>query len=158
MNSLFVILQPIFITIALFASLSSQALLLEGLNDVTYSRGKTSFLAPKPRYVATCDKYPRVCAAKGSRGPDCCKKQCVNVSKIDQIVENVVTSASTRRYAAKGCVWTYMLTRSIVASVIMNAKKEVHALMECATMLKLGHYTFIEVIIFGNVRCTFIPK
>lgn len=66
-------------------------------------------------------------------------------SKIDQIVENVVTSASTRRYAAKGCVWTYMLTRSIVASVIMNAKKEVHALMECATMLKLGHCTFIEV-------------
>ncbi|KAG5620692.1 hypothetical protein AABB24_002830 [Solanum stoloniferum] len=81
MNSfkfLFVILLSISIIIALFPSLSSQELHLEGL-DASYSRGKTSFLSPKQRYVATCDKYPRVCAAKGSRGPDCCKKQCVNV-------------------------------------------------------------------------------
>jgi len=28
----------------------------------------------------TCDKYPRVCRAKGSEGPDCCKRKCVNVS------------------------------------------------------------------------------
>lgn len=27
----------------------------------------------------TCNKYPRVCRAKGSRGPDCCNKKCVNV-------------------------------------------------------------------------------
>ncbi|KAK7412687.1 hypothetical protein VNO78_04239 [Psophocarpus tetragonolobus] len=27
----------------------------------------------------TCDKYPRVCRAKGSQGPDCCRKKCVNV-------------------------------------------------------------------------------
>ncbi|KAJ4804543.1 hypothetical protein LUZ62_017109 [Rhynchospora pubera] len=33
----------------------------------------------KPRETATCDKFPRVCRAKGSAGPDCCKKQCVNV-------------------------------------------------------------------------------
>ncbi|RDX66766.1 Stigma-specific STIG1-like protein 1, partial [Mucuna pruriens] len=28
----------------------------------------------------TCDKYPRVCHAKGSEGPDCCRRKCVNVS------------------------------------------------------------------------------
>ncbi|KAG6573172.1 Protein GRIM REAPER, partial [Cucurbita argyrosperma subsp. sororia] len=27
----------------------------------------------------TCNMYPRVCRAKGSPGPDCCKKKCVNV-------------------------------------------------------------------------------
>lgn len=30
--------------------------------------------------VMTCDKYPRVCRVKGSEGPDCCNKRCVNVS------------------------------------------------------------------------------
>ncbi|XP_054776380.1 stigma-specific STIG1-like protein 1 [Prosopis cineraria] len=29
----------------------------------------------------TCDKYPRICRAPGSNGPDCCKKKCVNVSR-----------------------------------------------------------------------------
>ncbi|OAY25890.1 stigma-specific STIG1-like protein 1 [Manihot esculenta] len=38
------------------------------------------FLAQKTRAEKmTCDKYPRVCRAKGSPGPDCCKKKCVNV-------------------------------------------------------------------------------
>ncbi|KAL9320810.1 hypothetical protein ACSQ67_012649 [Phaseolus vulgaris] len=32
------------------------------------------------RGAMTCDKYPRVCRAKGSEGPDCCKRKCVNVS------------------------------------------------------------------------------
>ncbi|KAL3519435.1 hypothetical protein ACH5RR_017584 [Cinchona calisaya] len=27
----------------------------------------------------TCDSYPRVCHLKGSAGPDCCYKKCVNV-------------------------------------------------------------------------------
>ncbi|XP_004145195.1 stigma-specific STIG1-like protein 1 [Cucumis sativus] len=27
----------------------------------------------------TCNKYPRVCRAKGSKGPDCCNRKCVNV-------------------------------------------------------------------------------
>ncbi|KAG0484757.1 hypothetical protein HPP92_008653 [Vanilla planifolia] len=27
----------------------------------------------------TCDRFPRTCRAKGSAGPDCCKKRCVNV-------------------------------------------------------------------------------
>ncbi|KAJ9169161.1 hypothetical protein P3X46_020622 [Hevea brasiliensis] len=43
-------------------------------------RGTMRFLAHKTRAsVMTCDKYPRVCRAKGSPGPDCCKKKCVNV-------------------------------------------------------------------------------
>jgi hypothetical protein len=35
------------------------------------------FLASK--VTMTCDKYPPICRAKGSAGPDCCRKQCVNV-------------------------------------------------------------------------------
>ncbi|KAL8136852.1 hypothetical protein V2J09_002853 [Rumex salicifolius] len=27
----------------------------------------------------TCDRYPRVCHVRGSAGPDCCKKKCVDV-------------------------------------------------------------------------------
>ncbi|XP_059655137.1 stigma-specific STIG1-like protein 1 [Cornus florida] len=44
-------------------------------------RGTARFLAGQgPRATTmTCDKYPRVCAAKGSPGRDCCNKQCVNV-------------------------------------------------------------------------------
>ncbi|KAM7481028.1 hypothetical protein LguiB_005611 [Lonicera macranthoides] len=38
------------------------------------------FLAQKPRAAMTCDKYPRVCKSKGSNGPDCCMKKCVNVT------------------------------------------------------------------------------
>ncbi|KAJ4808214.1 hypothetical protein LUZ62_020780 [Rhynchospora pubera] len=30
------------------------------------------------RETATCDKFPEVCQAKGSTGPNCCKKKCVN--------------------------------------------------------------------------------
>lgn len=28
----------------------------------------------------TCDRFPRVCRAAGSPGPDCCRKQCVDVA------------------------------------------------------------------------------
>ncbi|OAY25888.1 stigma-specific STIG1-like protein 1 [Manihot esculenta] len=46
----------------------------------SFLRGTKRFLAQKTRGVQmTCDKYPRVCRAKGSPGPDCCKKKCVNV-------------------------------------------------------------------------------
>ncbi|MBA0595260.1 hypothetical protein Gorai_012137 [Gossypium raimondii] len=37
------------------------------------------FLAQKPRGMMTCNKYPRVCRAAGSPGPDCCERKCVNV-------------------------------------------------------------------------------
>ncbi|XP_010252477.1 PREDICTED: stigma-specific STIG1-like protein 1 [Nelumbo nucifera] len=43
-------------------------------------RGTSRFLAQvKGQAVMTCDKFPRVCRGKGSPGPDCCKKKCVNV-------------------------------------------------------------------------------
>ncbi|KAJ0082169.1 hypothetical protein Patl1_09965 [Pistacia atlantica] len=39
-----------------------------------------SFHWKPPRHQRrTCNKYPRVCHAKGSPGPYCCKKKCVNV-------------------------------------------------------------------------------
>ncbi|XP_059662698.1 stigma-specific STIG1-like protein 1 [Cornus florida] len=47
-------------------------------------RGTGRFLAQTPRVTMTCNKYPRVCRAKGSPGPDCCKKKCVNV-KTDRL-------------------------------------------------------------------------
>ncbi|CAL5410646.1 unnamed protein product [Camellia sinensis] len=43
-------------------------------------RGTNRFLAQKMvRVNMTCDKYPKVCRAKGSPGRDCCKKKCVDV-------------------------------------------------------------------------------
>ncbi|KAL2341312.1 hypothetical protein Fmac_009252 [Flemingia macrophylla] len=60
------------------------------------------------RGAMTCDKYPRVCRVKGSQGPDCCHKKCVNVStdrnncgmcgkrcKYSQVCCKVPTLAST---------------------------------------------------------------
>ncbi|KAF8030217.1 hypothetical protein BT93_E2611 [Corymbia citriodora subsp. variegata] len=29
--------------------------------------------------TATCDKFPRLCRAKNSSQPDCCKKACTNI-------------------------------------------------------------------------------
>ncbi|GFY91724.1 stigma-specific Stig1 family protein [Actinidia rufa] len=49
------------------------------VSDFHFLRGTSRFLAQSPRATMTCDKYPRVCVAKGSPGPDCCYKQCVNV-------------------------------------------------------------------------------
>ncbi|KAG2688363.1 hypothetical protein I3760_09G092800 [Carya illinoinensis] len=85
--------------ISLSAIPSRDELSLEEDNETTYN-DETSDLSPaetgreltslrggslrflseiKPRVPMTCDKYPRVCRAKGSTGPDCCKKKCVNV-------------------------------------------------------------------------------
>ncbi|XP_059662581.1 stigma-specific STIG1-like protein 1 [Cornus florida] len=50
----------------------------------TSLRGTGRFLAQTRRVTMTCNKYPRVCRAKGSPGPDCCKKKCVNV-KTDRL-------------------------------------------------------------------------
>ncbi|PSS04689.1 Pectate lyase [Actinidia chinensis var. chinensis] len=53
--------------------------------DPTSLRGTSRFLAQTPpRAKMTCDKYPRVCRAKGSTGPDCCKTKCVDV-KTDRL-------------------------------------------------------------------------
>nr|GMD11371.1 stigma-specific STIG1-like protein 1 [Ipomoea batatas] len=52
----------------------------------TSLRGVGHFLAQKGKETKaektrnqTCNKNPRICRAKGSPGPDCCKKKCVNV-------------------------------------------------------------------------------
>ncbi|XP_059636191.1 stigma-specific STIG1-like protein 1 [Cornus florida] len=62
----------------------------DGLN--TYEIEETTSLRGLSRFLAlqklpanyTCDKFPRVCRLKGSAGPDCCKKKCVNV-KTDRL-------------------------------------------------------------------------
>ncbi|KAF9674917.1 hypothetical protein SADUNF_Sadunf10G0177300 [Salix dunnii] len=46
------------------------------------SRGVSRFLAQHKRSKnrrLTCNKFSRICHAKGSPGPHCCKKKCVNV-------------------------------------------------------------------------------
>ncbi|KAM2912635.1 hypothetical protein FF1_005249 [Malus domestica] len=47
---------------------------LRGVSRFLYNRHKTIAL---PSY--TCDNFPRICRAKNSLGPDCCKKKCVDV-------------------------------------------------------------------------------
>lgn len=42
-------------------------------------REMSQFLAKNRRGFKTCDEYPRVCDTKGSGGPDCCRKKCVDV-------------------------------------------------------------------------------
>ncbi|KAF4372576.1 hypothetical protein F8388_027249 [Cannabis sativa] len=54
-------------------------------NQPTTSTEAESEKATKSRFLAsrrplTCDKYPKVCYAKGSAGSDCCKKKCVDLS------------------------------------------------------------------------------
>ncbi|KAJ8616758.1 hypothetical protein MRB53_036130 [Persea americana] len=43
------------------------------------SRGMGRFLAQRKPKASVTYKYPRICRAKGSGGPDCCNKQCVDV-------------------------------------------------------------------------------
>lgn len=53
------------------------------LQSITSSlRGDSGlFLAEQVRVVSTtCNKNPTVCQSKGSAGPNCCSKQCVNVT------------------------------------------------------------------------------
>lgn len=45
----------------------------------TLFRGASRFLAQKKQKTLTCNKAPRICRSKGSLGPDCCMKKCVNV-------------------------------------------------------------------------------
>lgn len=46
-----------------------------------YSKVGRFLLQKKRAHRLTCNKFPRVCHAKGSPGPHCCKKKCVNVLK-----------------------------------------------------------------------------
>lgn len=50
--------------------------------DEAEGSGVSRFLAQRSRVRSVkCNKYPRICRVKGSPGPDCCKKRCVNVGK-----------------------------------------------------------------------------
>ncbi|XP_031263200.1 stigma-specific STIG1-like protein 3 [Pistacia vera] len=65
------------------AALSEEEEQLNEQESTTSLRGSSRFLAvhlkPPRLQMRTCDIYPRVCRAKGSPGPYCCKKKCVNV-------------------------------------------------------------------------------
>ncbi|KAL3820741.1 hypothetical protein ACJIZ3_006646 [Penstemon smallii] len=53
---------------------------LEKYVETISLRGLSRYLAQhKLQSNNTCDKFSRVCRQKGSAGPDCCKKKCVNV-------------------------------------------------------------------------------
>ncbi|XAR65676.1 hypothetical protein NMG60_11009862 [Bertholletia excelsa] len=52
--------------------------------ETTSLRGASRLLAQTSRANMKCNKYPRICHVKGSPGPDCCKKKCVNV-KTDRL-------------------------------------------------------------------------
>lgn len=41
--------------------------------------GVGRLLGQQPKGLLKCNKNPRLCHAKGSPGPDCCGKKCVNV-------------------------------------------------------------------------------
>ncbi|KAK8659199.1 hypothetical protein V6N13_029409 [Hibiscus sabdariffa] len=45
----------------------------------TSFRGAGRFLGQKPRPVFTCDRRPEICKMRGSPGPFCCNKICVDV-------------------------------------------------------------------------------
>ncbi|OVA08779.1 Stigma-specific protein Stig1 [Macleaya cordata] len=49
-----------------------------GLHGNSASNRRFMVETYKQRGVVTCDKVPRVCMAKDSMGPDCCKKKCVD--------------------------------------------------------------------------------
>ncbi|KAL8461479.1 hypothetical protein ACS0TY_032814 [Phlomoides rotata] len=50
--------------------------------EPTSLRGVSRFLAQQTRVVSMkCNNYPRICRVKGSPGPDCCKKRCVDIGK-----------------------------------------------------------------------------
>ncbi|XP_068667421.1 stigma-specific STIG1-like protein 1 [Aristolochia californica] len=49
-------------------------------NEPLSLRGVSRLLAQKNPKSLKCNKNPRICRAKGSPGPDCCKKKCINVT------------------------------------------------------------------------------
>ncbi|GMJ10349.1 hypothetical protein like AT1G11925 [Hibiscus trionum] len=51
----------------------------DGAITMDTSVGHRSLLQKKRSRKVTCKKFPGICHAKGSPGPTCCKKKCVNV-------------------------------------------------------------------------------
>ncbi|XP_039058759.1 stigma-specific STIG1-like protein 1 [Hibiscus syriacus] len=50
-------------------------------SEYSSAEGHRSLLQRKRSRRVTCNKFPTICGAKGSPGPTCCKKKCVNVLK-----------------------------------------------------------------------------
>ncbi|OMO60298.1 Stigma-specific protein Stig1 [Corchorus capsularis] len=48
------------------------------LSDDIETEGRL-LLQKKRTKRLTCNKFPKICRAKGSPGPQCCKKKCVNI-------------------------------------------------------------------------------
>ncbi|KAJ9566702.1 hypothetical protein OSB04_002668 [Centaurea solstitialis] len=90
MNTLtkILIFFTIFLTLAIvLSSTPTQENLIETEDDTSVldlQRGVARFLAQQPRGLMKCNKNPRLCRAKGSPGPDCCNKKCVNVMVDEQ--------------------------------------------------------------------------
>ncbi|KAL9994209.1 putative stigma-specific protein Stig1 [Helianthus debilis subsp. tardiflorus] len=77
------ILITLIILMALAINLSATPIELNDDEDLVPTsgslRGASRFLAQHSRGLVKCNKNPRLCRAKGSPGPDCCNKKCVNV-------------------------------------------------------------------------------
>ncbi|XP_059662468.1 stigma-specific STIG1-like protein 1 [Cornus florida] len=78
----------------------------------TSLRGTGRFLAQTRRVTMTCSKFPRVCRAKGSPGPDCCKKKCVNV-KADRLNCGM---------CAKKCKYSEICCKGVCVNPLSNKK------------------------------------
>lgn len=82
---LFLLLSILLMALAIAESSAGSELdanfLESGDQMISSVRGGSRFLLShkKPRVKMTCNKYPMVCRLKGSPGPYCCKKKCVNV-------------------------------------------------------------------------------
>ncbi|GFP90193.1 hypothetical protein PHJA_001163200 [Phtheirospermum japonicum] len=77
----FIIFSLAMVIMALAIPLSAESNNFPENAGPTSLRGVNRFLAQRTRVSFTrCDKYPKVCHAKGSPGRDCCKKRCVNVA------------------------------------------------------------------------------
>lgn len=66
------------ILLAMIVLILAESVEVEAIEEAASLRGASRFLAQRS---VKCNKQPRICRAKGSRGPDCCKKQCVNLSR-----------------------------------------------------------------------------
>ncbi|XP_044497722.1 stigma-specific STIG1-like protein 1 [Mangifera indica] len=76
----FALISATLLTVNVAATVTNPDAYTEELS--TSLRGVSRLLAQQNM---TCDKFPRVCRQmKSSRGPDCCKRKCVNV-KTDKL-------------------------------------------------------------------------
>lgn len=76
-------LRRAILTLALCSALASYDKLVNGNERPSLTRFSHALRRNDPRPQMTCDMFPRLCRAKGSQGPDCCRRQCVNVKTDD---------------------------------------------------------------------------